>query len=78
MKVQNIKIEDINKKVVELKEKALKIVEDKLNKENIEINELKECIDCINSIQKDDYAYIRLLQNSFSNGVNKENNSTTN
>lgn len=40
MKVQNIKIEDINKKVVELKEKALKIVEDKLNKENIEINEL--------------------------------------
>jgi len=64
-------MENINNKANELKVKVLEIIDKKLQNENIDINELRNCVECINAIQKDEMAYWKNIASTFGafNGI---------
>lgn len=65
-------MENINNKANELKVKALGIIDKKLQNENIDVNELRNCVECINAIQKDEMAYWKNIASTFGGFNSKE------
>lgn len=58
-------METINEKAKELKTKALAILEERMSDKSISVLDLRNCVDCINAIQKDE----AFFQNLFAKGV---------
>ena len=64
-------METINKKAKELKTKALEIIEERMSDKSISVLDLRNCVDCINSIQKDEMFFQNFLgKGVFSGGYN--------
>ena len=68
-------MQNIDIKAKELKSKVLDIIENKLAQDNITIQEIRECVECINSVQKDEMAYLKNIANTFSGVYNSKNES---
>lgn len=63
-------MQNIDSKAKELKSKVLDIIESKLAQDNIMIQEIRECVECINAVQKDEMAYWKSIANTFSGVYN--------
>ena len=64
-------METINEKAKELKTKALAILEERMSDKSISVLDLRNCVDCINAIQKDEmFLQNFLAKGGFSGGYN--------
>lgn len=63
-------MQNIDSKAKELKSKVLDIIERKLAQDNITIQEIRECVECINAVQKDEMAYWKNIANTFNDVYN--------
>ena len=64
-------METINNKAKELKTKALAILEERMSDKSISVLDLRNCVDCINAIQKDEAFFQNLFaKGGFSGGYN--------
>lgn len=68
-------MQNIDSKAKELKSKVLDIIEYKLAQDNITIQEIRECVECINAVQKDEMAYWKNIANTFNDVYNSNNES---
>lgn len=68
-------MQNIDSKAKELKSKVLDIIEKKLSQDNITIQEIRECVECINAVQKDEMAYWKNIANTFNDVYNSKNES---
>lgn len=64
-------METINEKAKELKTKALVILEERMSDNSISVLDLRNCVDCINAIQKDEmFLQNFLVKGGFGGGYN--------
>lgn len=68
-------MQNIDSKAKELKSKVLDIIDKKLAQENITIQEIRECVESINAVQRDEMAYLKISQTLFSDVYNNKNES---